>query len=93
MTHTESHPMSGQDVKVTLANHPQIKPGPHVFTVEDWWDKIAGESWMFAEGNPAAMIYGMRSGISGLPLDNEVVYGHIGGIGHLVHVSEIEKAS
>jgi hypothetical protein len=91
MMHTESHPMSGQDVKVALANHRPITL--ESFTVEDWWDKLTGGSWMFAEGNPAAMIYAMRSGISGLPLDDEVIYGHIGGIGCLVHVSEIEKAS
>lgn len=57
--------------------------------VEDFWDRVAGQSWMTCDGNPAAMIYGIRSGTHGLPLDNEVVYGKIAGRGHIVHVSEL----
>jgi hypothetical protein len=33
--------------------------------------------------------YAMRSGVAGLPVDNEVVYGKVGAFGHLAHVSEI----
>jgi hypothetical protein len=60
------------------------------FRVEDWWDVMTGGSWMFADGNPAAMNYAIRSA-SVLPLDNEVVYGKdtATGLGHLVHVSEL----
>jgi hypothetical protein len=86
--HTESHPMRGQEAVVILANHPQITVGPHVFRIEDWWDKLTGGSWMDAKGNPAALVYALRIGLSGLPLDNEVIYGHIGAHGHLAHVSE-----
>lgn len=50
-----------------------------------------GQSWMFMTGNPAAIIYGMRVGVAGLPLDNEVVYGKVDGLGHMVHVSEIVR--
>jgi hypothetical protein len=59
--------------------------------VEDYWDRIAGKSWMDAEDNPAAIRYGIRSGSTGLPFDDEVVYGKVGcsGLGHLVHVSEL----
>lgn len=59
--------------------------------VEDYWDRIAGVSWMDAVGNPAAIQFGMRSGFAGLPIDNEVVYGKVGplGLGHIVHVSEL----
>jgi len=37
------------------------------------------------------MIYGMRCGLSEIPIpiDNEVLYGKIDGLGHLVHISEI----
>jgi hypothetical protein len=60
------------------------------FVVEDWWDKIGGVSWMFSDGNPAALKYAFRSGFKGLPIDDEVVYGKVGGLGHIIHVSEIE---
>ena len=61
--------------------------------VEDYWDRVAGGSWMFAEGNPVAMAYAIRSGLvsTGLPIDDEVVYGKVNGIGHIVHVSELGK--
>ena len=57
--------------------------------IEDWWDRVTGGSWMDANGNPAAMLYGIRSGILGLPADDEVLYGKIGGLGILVHISEL----
>ena len=44
---------------------------------------------MLMDGNPAALQYGMRSGFSGLPTDNEVVYGKVGMLGYLIHKSEI----
>jgi hypothetical protein len=66
-------------------------PDGSEFRVEDWWDRVAGRSWQVATGNPAALEYGMRSGLTGLPLDDEVVYGkNEGGFGHLVHVSELD---
>lgn len=72
--------------------HPQIPgsaSGPVEFVVEDWWDHLTGRSWMDASGNPAAMVYGIRSGFAGLPTDDEVVYGKVGPFGHLVHTSEL----
>lgn len=61
------------------------------FHAEDWWDRLSSGSWMHANGNPACMAYAIRSGILGLPLDDEVIYGHTGDhLGHLVHVSEIQ---
>lgn len=45
--------------------------------------------WMVCEGNPACMKYAMRSAFSGLPTDNNVIYGKVGPFGHLVHESEI----
>lgn len=89
MLHPERSPLAGKTVTVN-ANIPQVGPGPHEYRVEDYWDRVSGGSWMFAEGNPAAMMYGIRSGMSGLPLDNEVLYGKIGAFGHLIHVSEVQ---
>ena len=60
-----------------------------VISVEDYWDRVYGKSWQVSDYNPAAMAYGMRNGMAGLPLDDEVVYGKIDGLGHLVHVSEL----
>lgn len=68
-----------------------VVPGA-VYEVEGWWDVLTGGSWMDAEGNFAAMHYAMRSGFHQIPLDNEVLYGHIGALGHIVHVSEIGEA-
>jgi hypothetical protein len=87
--HDDKHPLAGKTVKVTTTRHVQIGDGPHEYEIEDWWDHLTGSSWMSAEGNPTCLVYAMRSGFAGLPIDNEVMYGHIGGIGHLVHVSEI----
>lgn len=57
--------------------------------VEDYWDRVAGQSWTVSNGNFAALQYAIRSGLHGLPMDDEVVYGKVNGLGHLVHVSEI----
>ena len=49
---------------------------------------------MFADGNPACLVYAMRTAFSKtkVPTDNEVVYGKTdNGLGHLLHVSEIEE--
>jgi len=81
--HSDTSPLAGATVTLDLGS------GPVEFVVEDWWDRVAGKSWMFADGNPAAMGYAVRSGVKGLPIDNEVLYDKVGGLGHLVHVSEI----
>jgi hypothetical protein len=60
--------------------------------VEDYWDRVSGESWMFAKGNPAALKFAVRSAVAGLPTDDEVVYGKVEGLGHIVHVSELGGA-
>lgn len=67
-----------------------IGRGDEQIRIEDWWDRVTGGSWMDANGNPAALMYAMRSGITGLPIDNEVLYGKDSqGLGHLLHVSEV----
>jgi len=61
------------------------------YLVEDWWENVYGQSWMFCKGNPACLKYAMRGGLKdNLPTDNEVLYGKIGGLGELIHISEIE---
>jgi hypothetical protein len=71
-----------------------IGKGPTEYRVEDWWDRLAGGSWMFADGNPAAVTYALRSALSAnpVPVDDEVLYGKIGPFGQLVHISEVQSA-
>lgn len=80
--HDQPHPLAGQTVSTSSYGE---------FVVEDWWDRVTGGSWMYANGNIAAMKYGVRSGKAHLPIDDEVVYGKVNGngFGNLVHVSEI----
>jgi hypothetical protein len=87
--HTDSHPLAGQTIKVDFGTTGGNIQGVQEYCVDDWWDKLTGGSWMQADGNPAALMYAMRSGVAGLPVDNEVVYGKVGAFGHLAHVSEI----
>lgn len=84
--HAESHALAGQTVQASLKGGTVSIE----FRVEDWWDRMTGGSWMSATGNPAALMYAMRSA-SVLPLDDEVVYGKdlSTGLGHIVHVSEL----
>jgi hypothetical protein len=93
MIHQQPNEMAGQTVKIKAGvKHPQIENfGGSEFKIEDWWDRVADKSWMDCNGNPACMVYGIRSGFAGLPLDNEVLYGKVGSFGHLVHISEIEQ--
>lgn len=60
-----------------------------IFEVEDWAYRVwEGVSWQQMAGNPTANIYAIRSA-AGLPLDDRVLYGKIGGLAFLVHVSEL----
>lgn len=84
-----SHPLAGKTVVLKVAvQDPDALDGQE-YRVEDWWENVGNGSWMDAVGNPACLKYAMRSGFGGLPTDNEVVYGKVGGFGHLVHVSEL----
>ena len=93
MKHANAHPQAGQTVKLKLKGKgPGIADGD-LYRVEDYWDRVVGKSWMNSDGNPAALNYAMRSAFSDLPTDDEVLYGKVDGLGHLIHVSEIEVAS
>lgn len=77
-------------VKDIQTNMQKIPAGDTV-EVEGYWDEVTGGSWMHADGNPAAMVYAMRSAVLGLPLDNDVVYVKYQGYGSLIHISELEQ--
>lgn len=66
----------------------EVRPGA-VYRVEDSWLELTGTSWRDSRGNPAAAHYAFRCATSGLPTDDKVLYGKIGSLGHLVHVSEL----
>lgn len=91
--HSEPSPLAGKTVRLRPDyHHPEIEDASNLYIViEDWWDRIAGKSWMDCNGNPAALLYAMRTGFSSyrVPINNEVLYGKVGCFGHLVHVSEI----
>ena len=94
MKHPEPSPLAGKTVKIKDGiTHQQVENfGGSEYRVEDWWDRVAGKSWMFCDGNPACLVYAMRTGFSKMPVpsDDEVLYGKVGALGHLVHISEIE---
>lgn len=82
MIHPTPHALAGQTGS--------LKDG-RTLQVEDWWDRVAGQSWQFSQ-TPAAFNYALRTSIDALPLDNEVIYGHDAqGIGHLAHATEIAE--
>jgi hypothetical protein len=82
------------DAPSTLAGKTvRIKETGDLYKVEDWWDRIAGKSWGDCDGNPACLAYALRAGGLGLPPDDEVLYGKIGPLGHLIHMTEIEVPS
>lgn len=90
--HTEKSSLAGRKVRIKKgAKHPQMKDfGGTEILIEDWWDRVSGQSWMNSNGNMACMLYAIRAGFAELPTDDEVLYGKIGVLGHLVHVSELE---
>lgn len=88
----EKSPYAGQTVKTKAGIAPDALSGRDLsnqdFTVEDWWENVYGMSWTISSGNAAALGYAMRPGFR-LPLD-DVLYGKIGGMGYILHVSELE---
>ena len=89
MVHSKKSPLADQKVRVKAGT---LGPDAHEMLVQDWWDRIAGESWGTCTGNIACLNYAARIAQKTPmgPLDDEVVYGKIGGLGYLVHVNEIE---
>ncbi len=94
--HPDPHPLARHTVTIRdgVTDNCQhvVVPGA-TFTIADWAGRYLRAPWGEATGNPTAMQYGLRLiRTTGVPLDDEVVYGHINGVGHLVHVTEIAGA-
>ena len=87
--HEQQSPLAGKEVRIK--DHVN-KLGGQMYRVEDWWDRLGQGSWMFCKGNPACLMYAIRTGTStpAVPNDDEVLYGKIDGLGHLVHIDEID---
>jgi hypothetical protein len=84
MIHQQPHALAG---KTVVANW---RGKPEEYDVEDYWDRVAGASWMDIAGNPAVIHYEVRHTQCTLPDGDEVLYGHdTKGLGHLIHVSEL----
>lgn len=84
MIHNDPHPLASHTVTVTIEGE------TYPYRIEDWADRVIGQSWQTTAGHAAAMQYAMRSGLSAhLPIDDEVLYGKIGYFGQFVHISEI----
>lgn len=86
-----SHPLAGKTVVLNLKAPGHIIDSGDHYRIEDWWDKLTGFSWMDEQGigNPACLHYAIRAGNAGIAPDNDVVYGKVRGLGHLIHVSEL----
>ena len=92
--HHSPHPQAGETVTIKSGTvdpaQSEVVEGAQ-YKIEDWWDRLSGKSWMWSNGNPDAIQYAIRAVYNNLPFDDEVVYGKIGFLGHLVHVSEIQR--
>lgn len=90
MIHTKQSELANTTV---LIKKEASQLGGQEIRVEDWWDRVGGGSWMDATGNPACLGYAARTGFSKepIPLNNDVIYGKIDGLGYLVHISELES--
>jgi len=84
--HDKKHELAGQTVTISAGEFEGQE-----YRIEDWWDRVSGESWQFAKGNPACIQYAVRSAVEGWPVDDEVVYGKIDHLGYLIHVSQLPK--
>lgn len=64
-----------------------------VIRIEDRHDAIwPNGGWGMQQGNPACLLYAMRSGFESKIMDlHDVWYGKIGQMGELVHASELEE--
>ena len=85
----DKHPQAGKKVIVYPKHEIQNLVKEAIYELEDWWENIGEHSWYESAGNPACLQYTARSGMGNLPMDDEVVYGKIGHLGYLVHVSEL----
>lgn len=103
MIHQEPSPLKGKSVKIKEGTkHLQVPDfDQQSILIEDWWDRVGGKSWMASQGVPGCLVYGLRIGFvqgtvvhmvgsATVPIDDEVLYGKINGLGHLVHIQELQ---
>jgi len=91
--HERQHPLAGRRVRLPdglLLSEGDASPVNRDYYIEDWWDRVAGESWRDARGNPAVLQYAARVAANRLPSNDDVVYGKVGALGYLLHVTEVE---
>lgn len=95
VVHPRQHPLAG---KAVLADQPiynavrhEWLSGPHEFIIEDWADRVLGGSiWGDRDQYPYVISnYALIAGRMMLPPDNEIVYGKVGNLSHLIHVSRL----
>jgi len=55
--------------------------------------EVFGRSWLGQDGNPVCLMFALRLKHEGLPKDGQVYYGHIEGLGELVHETELEEVT
>ena len=92
MIHKTKSLLAGKKVKIKKhIKHRQYPNfGGSEILIEDWWDRVYGQSWMVSDGNPACIVYALRGMDNIIPIDDEVLYGKVGHFGSLVHISELE---
>lgn len=92
--HPDPHPLAGQTVILQAGTRGPLGEDASgaLYRIEDWADRIWNQSWQTMRGNPTAIIYAARSALSGLPLDDDVIYGKVSGFAFLAHTSEIIEA-
>lgn len=96
--HDEAHPFQGKMVRIAdhVYDDRDMIPAGGWARMEDWWDHLTGSSWMVQQV-AACVMYALRQGaikaqnLYDIPIDDEVVYVKVRGIGHLLHVTELSE--
>lgn len=68
--------------------------GGKIFVAEGYWHELTGKSWADWDlGNPAVYEFCKRTlgKYVDEPTENNVIYGHIDGYGHLLHEDELKR--
>ncbi len=80
----DKHPLARRTVTISAGRFQGEE-----YEVEDWWENVGGQSWMYCNGNQDCLEFAVRSACEDTPMDNDVVFGKIGGLGKLIHVSQL----
>lgn len=70
------------------------KLGGKIFIAEGYWHELTGKSWADSSlGNPAVLEFVNRNLDRYIDTkeENDVIYGHIDGFGHLFHKNELKR--